>query len=172
MKDNEERTIQLVIPHIIYNDDKLSGYAKLILAEIFNLLKVERQHCWASNNHFAEMFNITRREAIYHFQLIEKEGWIISKAYNKCTLDFCHLKNKGWHRHIIVGDKLAKIFDALVQKRTSPLVQKTYYPSTTPRYTPSTIVGTISNTLEKNIENNERVEKIKKEIRNKIKRFK
>lgn len=117
----EERAVVLWMPHIIFSDKDIAPAGKLILTEILNLLRVNRQHCWASNEHFAEMFGLSKRNVSYHIDLLSKSGWIISKAIKECDLDFCTLRETGWHRHIVAGETLSKILDGLSGKSTDPM---------------------------------------------------
>ncbi len=134
----ENKNIVLWIPYVVYSDTKLSGNAKLILAEILSLLKVDRRWCWASNGHFAEMLGLERRNVSYHINQLEKNGWIKTEATKNCDIEECRLGNSGWHRHIFPGTPLSKILHSLGSQTSEPMKS----------------VGTISITKRSTLNNN------------------
>lgn len=138
-----DKNFFLVSPYAIFRDNSLSGNAKWILTEIVNLLKVDRQYCWASNEHFAELFGLTRANVSYHIQELVKAGWIRAEAVKTCDLPDCQLKDKGWHRHIYPQPSLSKILDSLSNRLDSPLSSKPIEPIKS--------TGTIRKTKEKDI---------------------
>lgn len=140
----------LWIPQIIYSDKDISPTAKLILAEIFNLLKINNQ-CFASNDHFANMFGLERANVSYHIQSLIKHGWIFSEALKHCQREECIFKDKGWHRHIIAGETLSKILDSLSKKTIDPIKSD---------LTPYQVGRHHKSNIESNIENKENLKKI------------
>lgn len=144
------KPLSISIPYVIYSDKDLSATAKLILGEILNLFKVNDSQCWASNDHFAEMFGLEKANVSYHIKQIEENGWIISKAIKRCDMEDCTLRSKGWHRHIFPQLPLSNILDSLSNKLESPIkytrepIKNTLYPIKS--------VGMIKETIENNIE--------------------
>jgi predicted transcriptional regulator len=130
----------IATPHAIFHDKDISGNAKWILTEILNLLKVERCYCWASNDHFAEVFGLKRTTVSYHIHELEKQGWIRAEIVKECQLPDCHLKGKGFHRHIYPLTPLSNILDSLSKILDTP-IQNIGYPIQS--------VASISNTIEK-----------------------
>jgi hypothetical protein len=132
----------IATPHSIFHDKNLSGNAKWILAEILNLLRVERQYCWASNDHFAEVFGLTKTNVSYHIHELENQGWIRVEVVKECNLSDCHLKGRGWHRHIYPLTPLSNLLDSLSKRLDTP-IQNIGEPIKS--------TGTIRKTKEKNI---------------------
>ncbi len=156
MQTAESKPYQLIMPLAIYNASDISATSKLILTEIFNLFKAGNKQCYASNGHFAEMFNLKKTTVSMSILQLQKRGWIISKAYKLCEIENCSLKQKGWHRHIIAGNTLSNILDSL-SNQLNTLSKKEGYPIQS--------LGTIRRTGKNNIENNNNTdEKFKKEI--------
>ncbi len=164
-KTAETKPYQLIMPYVIYSADNINPTAKLILTEIFNMFKAGNKHCWASNGHFAEMFSLEKSNVSKCIQQLQKTGWIMSKPYKHCNLDYCTLKESGWHRHIIAGDTLSKIFDSL-STRVESLSKKRGYPIESPK-----VIRVNNEINNENKENLKKVEDMKKEIREKIKSF-
>ena len=109
----ENKPLILWIPYNIYSDPSLSASSKLILGEIFNLMKVGDKECWASNGHFSEMFGMTRSNISFHIQQLEKQGWIKSKPIKD--------KHKGWVRKIYPLPPLSNILDTLSSRTIDPI---------------------------------------------------
>lgn len=129
------KPLMLWTPQVIFSDPKLSFGAKFVLAEILNLFKAGNDGCWASNGHFAELFNISKRMASYYIAELEKNSWIKTEVIKDPV--------KGWIRYIIALPSLLQILHSLSQELHSPITNVT-----DPMKVPGTIKYTKKNTRE------------------------
>ena len=71
----------LSVPYDIFSLKGLTLSAKILLAEIISLSKLEG-YCYASNEYLAERLGISYSTAKKSIQLLKKKGYITSKTLN------------------------------------------------------------------------------------------
>ena len=74
-KAQEDAAYYAVITAPVRYDPELSSTAKLLYCEITSLCK-QKGYCWASNNHFAELFNLSPSTISRMVSLLERRGHI------------------------------------------------------------------------------------------------
>ena len=72
---NEHRGFYAIIPAIVRYDNQLNGNAKLLYGELTALAN-ERGYCWATNQYFASLYNVSKRTIISWMKQLEKRKYI------------------------------------------------------------------------------------------------
>ena len=75
MPEESTRSYYAVIPSFIRYDQDLTPNAKLLYGEI-TALSNENGFCWASNDYFAKLYNVSKRSVIEWIQSLAKRGYI------------------------------------------------------------------------------------------------
>ncbi len=81
MTENK-KSYYAVIPANVRYDESLSPNAKLLYGEITALCNAEG-FCWASNNYFAELYEVTDRTIKRWLKDLTEGGYIKSKLFYK-----------------------------------------------------------------------------------------
>ena len=75
MQDELYRNYYAVIPSFIRYDPDLKANAKLLYGEI-TALSNDKGYCWATNDYFAKLYNVSKRSVIEWIQSLAKKGYI------------------------------------------------------------------------------------------------
>ena len=70
-----QKSYYAIIPSNVRYHEKLTANAKLLFGEITALTN-ERGYCWASNEYFANLYNVSKRSITTWISQLEKEGFI------------------------------------------------------------------------------------------------
>ena len=70
-----QKSYYAIIPSNVRYHEKLTANAKLLFGEITALTN-ERGYCWASNEYFANLYNVSKRTITTWISQLEKEGFI------------------------------------------------------------------------------------------------
>ena len=79
---NEHRGFYAIIPAIVRYDNQLNGNAKLLYGELTALAN-ERGYCWATNQYFASLYNVSKRTIISWMKQLEKRKYIKIQVFYK-----------------------------------------------------------------------------------------
>ncbi|EGO7771698.1 helix-turn-helix domain-containing protein [Enterococcus faecalis] len=79
---NEHRGFYAIIPAIVRYDNQLNGNAKLLYGELTALAN-ERGYCWATNQYFARLYNVSKRTIISWMKQLEKRKYIKIQVFYK-----------------------------------------------------------------------------------------
>ncbi|MHC0382154.1 MULTISPECIES: helix-turn-helix domain-containing protein [Enterococcus] len=79
---NEHRGYYAIIPAIVRYDNHLNGNAKLLYGELTALAN-ERGYCWATNQYFANLYNVSRRTIISWLKQLEERNYIKMQIFYK-----------------------------------------------------------------------------------------
>lgn len=77
-----QRNYYAIIPANVRYDKELSASAKLFYGEITALCN-EKGYCWASNDYFATLYNVTKKTISCWISELNKKGYIISEIIYK-----------------------------------------------------------------------------------------
>lgn len=72
---NEHRGYYAIIPAIVRYDNHLNGNAKLLYGELTALAN-EKGYCWATNQYFANLYNVSKRTIISWLKQLEERNYI------------------------------------------------------------------------------------------------
>lgn len=75
MSEEIRKSYYAIIPADVRYDSELSANAKLLYGEITALCS-EAGYCWASNNYFAELYQVTKKSVSNWLQQLEDKGYI------------------------------------------------------------------------------------------------
>lgn len=79
---NEHRGYYAIIPAIVRYDNHLNGNAKLLYGELTALAN-ERGYCWATNQYFANLYNVSKRTIISWLKQLEERNYIKMQIFYK-----------------------------------------------------------------------------------------
>ena len=79
---NEHRGYYAIIPAIVRYDNHLNGNAKLLYGELTALAN-ERGYCWATNQYFANLYNVSKRTIISWLKQLEERNYIKMQTFYK-----------------------------------------------------------------------------------------
>lgn len=79
MNNNENPSYYAIIPASVRYDKDLSANAKLLYGEITALCNKEG-YCWATNNYFAKLYNVSARSIQTWLKQLINKGYIKSKS--------------------------------------------------------------------------------------------
>ncbi len=79
---NEHRGYYAIIPAIVRYDNHLNGNAKLLYGELTALAN-ERGYCWATNQYFANLYNVIKRTIISWLKQLEERNYIKMQIFYK-----------------------------------------------------------------------------------------
>lgn len=79
---NEHRGYYAIIPAIVRYDNHLNGNAKLLYGELTALAN-EKGYCWATNQYFANLYNVSKRTIISWLKQLEERNYIKMKIFYK-----------------------------------------------------------------------------------------
>ncbi|HAP5886108.1 TPA: helix-turn-helix domain-containing protein [Enterococcus faecalis] len=79
---NEHRGYYAIIPAIVRYDNHLNGNAKLLYGELTALAN-ERGYCWATNQFFANLYNVSKRTIISWLKQLEERNYIKMQIFYK-----------------------------------------------------------------------------------------
>lgn len=79
MNNNENSSYYAIIPASVRYDKDLSANAKLLYGEITALCNKEG-YCWATNNYFAKLYNVSARSIQTWLKQLINKGYIKSKS--------------------------------------------------------------------------------------------
>ena len=79
---NEHRGYYAIIPAIVRYDNHLNGNAKLLYGELTALAN-ERGYCWATNQYFANLYNVSKRTIISWLKQLEERNYIKIQIFYK-----------------------------------------------------------------------------------------
>lgn len=110
-----------VIPSNVRYDDDLSANAKLLYGEITSLCN-EKGYCWATNEYFANLYNVSK---------ISISRWISqlsNKGYIGIKLDYKAGTREIENRYIIIDQKLLEKTITPINKNDNTYYQNCIYP--------------------------------------------
>lgn len=110
-----------VIPSNVRYDDDLSANAKLLYGEITSLCN-EKGYCWATNEYFANLYNVSK---------ISISRWISqlsNKGYIGIKLDYKAGTREIENRYIIINQKLLEKTITPINKNDNTYYQNCIYP--------------------------------------------
>lgn len=76
MEEDRKHTWIISVPYVILMDKDLPSTAKLIMFEIYSLIRFETPYCYASNQHFANILGLTTTQVSKHINLLKKKGYV------------------------------------------------------------------------------------------------
>lgn len=79
---NEHRGYYAIIPAIVRYDNHLNGNTKLLYGELTALAN-ERGYCWATNQYFANLYNVSKRTIISWLKQLEERNYIKMQIFYK-----------------------------------------------------------------------------------------
>ena len=79
---NEHRGYYAIIPAIVRYDNHLNGNAKLLYGELTALAN-EKGYCWATNQYFANLYNVSKRTIISWLKQLEERNYIKIQIFYK-----------------------------------------------------------------------------------------
>ncbi|HHX0198609.1 TPA: helix-turn-helix domain-containing protein, partial [Enterococcus faecalis] len=79
---NEHRGYYAIIPAIVRYDNHLNGNAKLLYGELTALAN-EKGYCWATNQYFANLYNVSKRTIISWLKQLEERNYIKMQIFYK-----------------------------------------------------------------------------------------
>ena len=79
---NEHSGYYAIIPAIVRYDNHLNGNAKLLYGELTALAN-ERGYCWATNQYFANLYNVSKRTIISWLKQLEERNYIKMQIFYK-----------------------------------------------------------------------------------------
>ncbi|EGO5057605.1 helix-turn-helix domain-containing protein [Enterococcus faecalis] len=79
---NEHRGYYAIIPAIVRYDNHLNVNAKLLYGELTALAN-ERGYCWATNQYFANLYNVSKRTIISWLKQLEERNYIKMQIFYK-----------------------------------------------------------------------------------------
>lgn len=79
---NEHRGYYAIIPAIVRYDNHLNGNAKLLYGELTALAN-EKDYCWATNQYFANLYNVSKRTIISWLKQLEERNYIKMQIFYK-----------------------------------------------------------------------------------------
>lgn len=79
---NEYRGYYAIIPAIVRYDNHLNGNAKLLYGELTALAN-EKGYCWATNQYFANLYNVSKRTIISWLKQLEERNYIKMQIFYK-----------------------------------------------------------------------------------------
>lgn len=79
---NEHRGFYAIIPAIVRYDNQLNGNAKLLYGELTALAN-EKGYCWATNQYFANLYNVSKRTIISWLKQLEERNYIKMQIFYK-----------------------------------------------------------------------------------------
>lgn len=82
MNTNEQPNYYAIIPANVRYDKELNANAKLLYSEITALSNKEG-YCWASNDYFAKLYNVSKRSIIEWLNLLKDKKYIETKIFYK-----------------------------------------------------------------------------------------
>ena len=107
----ESPNFYAIIPANVRYDKELCANAKLLYGEITSLCNKEG-YCWATNSHFAELYNVSNKSI---------SSWVkqlVQKGYIKSTLIYKEGTNEILHRYLhLCGEGMEKNFHNPMEKK-------------------------------------------------------
>ncbi|MGO2699000.1 MAG: helix-turn-helix domain-containing protein [Enterococcus faecalis] len=79
---NEHRGYYAIIPAIVSYDNKINWNAKLLYGELTALAN-EKGYCWATNQYFANLYNVSKRTIISWLKQLEERNYIKMQIFYK-----------------------------------------------------------------------------------------
>lgn len=114
--DEEQRGLYGIIPKDVLTCDDLPPNAKILYADITNLTGT-CGYCWASNQRFAELYNVTPRSISTWLRKLEENGFIFTEIVT-------HGNNQGTQeRRIYVS---IDVIEVLRSGRNFPVLRKKF----------------------------------------------
>lgn len=112
MLDNVKPNFYAILPAYVRYDNELSSTAKLLYAEITALCN-ERGYCWANNQYFMKLYDISERQLQKIFKQLKEKNYIKIEIQNNTK------------RKIFVSDNPV-IFDGGEVKKSSGVPVKNF----------------------------------------------
>lgn len=76
MERDIETFINLVIPTSLLGDSRLTFLERLLLIDILSLCK-KKSYCWATNEYFKDLFNVSKQTISKSISNLSKYGYIV-----------------------------------------------------------------------------------------------
>lgn len=108
MERDIDTFINLVIATSLLGDSRLTFLEKLLLIDILSLCK-KKGYCWATNEYFKNLFNVSRQTISKSISSFSKCGYIVLE-YDR--------KEKNNSKRVIRLSEVLKIILILVFKKT------------------------------------------------------
>jgi predicted transcriptional regulator len=116
--ENIQKSYYAIIPANVRYDTELPANAKLLYGEITALCN-ERGYCWATNDYFASLYNVSKTSISKWISKLQERGYI------SCELIYKEGTKHILHRYItIVNEPIKEKLQTYATKVNDPIKEK------------------------------------------------